>query len=247
MNRLMIFAFVLLASVLSGQESRGNAQAPVSLSSERLAAHAYLPQHNPPGISLRRQLADARAQAPSRGILTWNGLNIAVTDHELLSPSASVATLLLQHYAGLSCTADAIVSGRPRSSIYRLSASETGIYGDYLFSIETVLKNNAVSPLNTGAEMVITRPGGSLVLPEGPVSMRFRAYPELQENTTYWLFLRYISASSAYTALDPFSTLLLDINNNWTITRSAFSSERLPELGRGTFETKIADWRKTCK
>lgn len=243
MNRLPLFTIVLLAGVLSGQESSGNAPASNSLNHARLAAHASLSQHNPPGISLRTQLAEARAQASSRGITAWNGLDIVVTGHESVSP-VPMATLLVQHYAAISRTADAIVIGRQRSFRYHLSAWETAIYGDHLFSIETVLKDNAVHSIQQGAEIVITRPGGSLTLSEGPVSMQFSMYPALRQNTTYLLFLRYIRPSSGYTTVDHFSTLLLDAEDTWTITHGGYSSLRLPELSRGTFEAKIVDWRK---
>ena len=248
MNRLNSFAIILTASVLSGQQPpQGNVQTSPGLKSERLALHSQMPHNNFPGISLHQQLADAKVQASSRGVPNWRGLDIVVTDQETLGPSASVATLLLQLYSKQACNADAIVIGSLRSSNFHLSASETSVYGDHLFSVSTLLKDDSDNPIRIGAEIVITRPGGALALTEGPVNMRFRAYPAFQEKATYLLFLRYISATAAYSAIDPFSTLLLDASNSWIITRSTFASIRLPELARGALESNVADWRKACK
>lgn len=221
------------------------AQTPSDLADPRLKANANLPQHNPPGISIPQLLANAHAQAPSKGI-PWKGLDIVASDDEAVSPGESIITILLQLYRKQACQADAIVVGHTTSSAYHLSAFGTGIYGDYVFVIDMLLKDNGASSIRSKPDIVVTRPGGSLSLSEGPVNLEMRGFPRLQVGVTYLQFLRYVPQSSSYQAFDPFSTLVGN-GNNWMIARKAFSGLVVPGFTRGALEPMIGNWLTSCK
>ena len=219
---------------------------PPSLTDGKLIIHGTLPQQNPPGHPLAQLMSQSRSAAPSRGVV-WKGLNIVASDEEAGSATIPVSTLLLQQYSKQACHADAIFIGHPTSFAYHLSSSGTGIYGDYLFAIENVVKDNPTASLRSAAEVVVTRPGGSLTLADGPITFDLKAFPRLQPNATYLMFMRHIPQSSAYQSLDASSTLIAT-GNLWTLARQAFSGLSMPELTRGVFETTITSgWLPTCK
>jgi hypothetical protein len=224
------------------------AQTASDLADPRLKANANLLQNDSPGfpgISIPQLLSKARAGAPSRGV-SWKGLDIVATDDVSASPTESTTTVLLRLYPKQACQADAIVVGHTSSSAYHLSASGMAIYGDYIFVIDTVLKDNQASSIRLKPDIVVTRPGGSLTLADGPVRLELPAFPLLQSGVTYLQFLRYIAQSSAYQALDPFSTLLADANN-WAIARKAFSRLAVQGFTRGSLEAMIGNWLTSCK
>ena len=219
---------------------------PPSLTDGKLVIHGTLTQNNRPGIPLAQMMSQSRSEAPSKGVI-WKGLNIVAADEEAGSSSLPFSTLLLQQYSKQACRADAILIGHATSFAYHLSSSGTGIYGDYLFAIENIVKDNPTASLRSIAEVVVTRPGGMLTLADGPITLDMKAFPRLQPNDTYLMFLRHIPQSSAYQALDVSSTLVAS-GNRWMLARQAFSELSLPELTRGVFETTITSgWLPACK
>jgi hypothetical protein len=222
------------------------AQTTSDLGDPMLKANASIAQHNPPGIPIPQLLLNARALAPSKGVSSWKGLDIVASDDEAVSPGGSIVTVLLQVYQRQACQADAILVGHTSSWAYHLSAFGTGVYGDYVFVIDSLLKDNKASPIRSKPDIVVTRPGGSLSLAEGPVTLELAAFPQLQSGLTYLQFLRYIPQSSAYQALDPLSTLVAN-GNNWGIARKSFSRLAVPGFTRGALEPTIGNWLTSCK
>ena len=220
--------------------------APVTLDQPKLSTHAGLPAHNPPGIPLVQLMSQSKAAAPSRGVV-WKGLSIVGSDDESVSPTAPVSKLLLEQYAKQACRADAIVVGHPTQSAFHLSASGTGIYGDYIFSVESIVKDNTSATLRQTPQIIVTRPGGSLTLSDGPVTLDLKAFPKLESDRTYLMFLRHLPQTSGYSIIDSLSTLVAR-DTQWMIARRAFSESVLPELLRGSFEATITtSWLTRCK
>jgi hypothetical protein len=93
--------------------------------------------------------------------------------------------------------------------------------------------------------IVITRPGGSLLLDNGPVNFEMQSFPPLQTGVTYLQFLRFLPESSAYQAIDSFSTLVAN-RNNWVIARKEFSSMVLPGFAQSALLSTINNWLQTC-
>jgi hypothetical protein len=216
------------------------------LTDPRLGVHASLPQHNPPGAKLSQMLVNARALASSKGVLTWKGLDIVASDHEVLPMSMPLTSALQLAYQKQVCAADAIIVGHITSSLYHLSAAGTGVYGDYIVVIDRLLKDNRAASIHSKADIVVTRPGGSLLLAEGPVNFDMQGFPRFESGATYLQFLRYIPQSGGYQAINELSTLVAR-GANWFIARKNFNQLVMPEFTRDALEDTIIKWVASCK
>ena len=211
-----------------------------SLTSPALKANAEIVQHNPPGSRLESSLSEAKAAAPSRGI-PWKGLDIISSEE----PNGDITdALLLGLLKKRACLADAIVIGDPTSSLSHLSAYGTAVYTDYLIAVNTVLKDNGRAPIRD-SRIIVTRRGGSIVLPDGPLTYDSQEFPNLQPRKTYLQFLRYIPESSSYYAIDGYSTAVAG-SDGWMLVRTAMKDRALLEFKRGAFEAIISEWLRSC-
>jgi hypothetical protein len=165
--------------------------------------------------------------------------------HPPVSPTTPIETVILQVYQKQACQADAIIVGHPIASAYHLSSSGTSVYGDYIVAIDTLLKDNKTSSIRFRSDIIVTRPGGSLSLPDGNVNFELWAFPRLQVNVTYLQYLRYIQQSDAYQAIDNLSTLVAD-GNRWAISRKVFSKVVIPGFTRPSLETSISKSLTSC-
>ena len=143
------------------------------------------------------------------------------------------------------CAADAIIVGHITSSVYHLSAAGTGVYGDYIVVIDRLLKYNQAASIPSKAGIVVTRPGGSLLLPEGLVNFDVQGFPPFESGAGYVQFLRYIPQSSAYQAINELSTLIAK-QTNWVIAHKKFDQLVMPGFTRGVLEDTISKWVASC-
>jgi len=114
------------------------------------------------------------------------------------------------------------------------------VYSDYIFAVDEIFLNNLPKP-----EIVLTRPGGALLVNGDSVSFRFENSPELKPGQQYLQFLRLIPQSSAYGALDSFSTLRRN-GDSWVLVRAS-SAVTVPGLTYQNLEATLKDWRNSCK
>ncbi|HXJ43421.1 MAG TPA: hypothetical protein VNH18_29335, partial [Bryobacteraceae bacterium] len=105
------------------------------------------------------------------------------------------------------------------------------VYTDYEFTVEKVWKDSAAL-LGSKTSVVVTRPGGSLTLPEGHVNWQSNEFPPLRPETVYLLFLHLVRGSLGYEAMDSFSTL---------------EADKLPGFSREGFEKAISERVAECK
>jgi hypothetical protein len=166
----------------------------VDLAAPALNAHASLPRYNPPGPPLSDSLVKGRQLATEKGV-PWKGVRW-ITPDEVGNTSLN-PTSVLQLYQKQACLADAIAIGHTDVWVHHLSTNGTAIYADYAFVIDSLLKDNVKSAIGSRHAIVVTRPGGSISLPDGPLTSDFQGFPHLQAGTTYLMFLVYIPASSA--------------------------------------------------
>jgi hypothetical protein len=206
--------------------------------------HANLPQNASSGTPLAQMLANGRAVAMKNGI-PWKGLDINVSGSDVLPPGP-LDQALLENFEKQACRADAIVIGYPSgSSAYHLSAGGTTVYGDHIFVLQEVLKDNPAAPIGSRKAIVVTRPGGALVISGDPVHVSSGVFPALQAGKSYLLFLRYIPQSGAYHAIDSFSTLSLN-QDNWVLYRNGFGGVPVPGLTRGGVADTVGSWVQSC-
>jgi hypothetical protein len=184
-------------------------------------------------------LNSAKANAPALGI-TWKGLNIVVKPERAGGPLAATS-----EPASLACRSDAIVVGHPVLSRSHLSAAATTIYTDYDFVIDRIVKDNASSSLTGRQDLVVTRLGGEVTLDAGPLRYDHNAFPRLQANTTYLLFLQSITETGAYQSVDPYSTFV-SLGKYWT-RLSGISRVETTEFETQTFLSDITLWTAGCK
>jgi hypothetical protein len=220
------------------------AQSANDLADPKLNAHMNLAQNNPPDTPIPQMLAHARALAPLKG-LAWKGLDITVSGHEVLPPG-SLSAALLQLYQKQTCQADAIAVGHMTSSAYHLSAAGAAVYGDHIFTVDALWKDNPAATIRPKPHIVITRPGGSLLLDDGPVNFEMQMFPRFQPGVAYLQFLRFIPESSAYQAINSFSTLVPN-GNTWVIFRKDFSNLVLPDFAQTALLSTINAWLQSCK
>jgi hypothetical protein len=99
--------------------------------------------------------------------------------------------------------ADAVIVGSVKSKTSMFNEEETFVFTDYQFNVEEVLKNNSASPLSLGAEVIVTRPGGAVVLGNGRlVRVGNRNLHPFAVDGRYVLFLKYIPETGAYSAFN---------------------------------------------
>ena len=239
--RAGLLFIVAFANITLLAQTTSSPQAAVDLTAPALRAHANLPKYFRSGRPLTQDLAEARVTAASRGI-PWKGLRFIVNDGDNLAGFTKIGALQL--YQNLACKADVVAVGHTNLSARHLSAWGT-VYTDYVFVIDALLKDNQKSSIRSKPDIVVTRPGGSLLVNNDPVTFEFHGFPELNSTTTYLQFLKYIPESSAYQVLDPYSTLLAS-GSDWVVARRS-SAVALPGLMRGVLEVSISNWLTSCK
>lgn len=231
---------VALVNVTLLAQTAPNPQDTVDLSSPAFSFHANLPRYFRSGPPLAQELSEARVGAALKGI-PWKGLHFIVNDADNLSGFTKAGASAL--YRKLTCQSDVIALGYTTASASHLSAWGV-VYTDYNFVIKALLKDNQKVPISSKRSIVVTRPGGSLLTQNNPVTFEFQGFSELQPSATYLQFLKYIPESSAYQTLDAYSTLAT-MGSDWVVARKS-SAVVLPELPIGTLEASIEKWLTSC-
>jgi hypothetical protein len=213
------------------------------LTDAKFQAHAAIPQNNLGGsMPISEKLQRAKSTAIRAGI-PWKGLNLIGIGSEGGSPGRDG---LVRIYQRETCHADAIVVGHPSASVPHLSASQSSIYSDYIFVIGNILKDNPASPIASRRDIVVTRPGGELTLPDGHVTFEDQDFRYFETDVTYVQFLKYIPQSTAYRPIGPFSTLRND-NGNLTIMQHNYSNIALPGFTLAGIGPTVASWLASCE
>jgi hypothetical protein len=214
------------------------------LGDPKLQVHASLPQNNLGSLPLSEILQQAKATALRAGI-PWTGLNLFGKGSEA-APPGPLSDALVKVYQKYICQADAIVTGHATASASHLSASTISIYSDYIFVIANVLKDNPASPIASKRDIVVTRPGGELTLPDGHVTLEDQDFPHLETDVTYVDFLKYVPQSTGYRPIGLFSTLRNN-NGNLTIARQGFSNIALPGFTMAGIGPTVTSGLALCK
>lgn len=212
----------------------------VDLTSPMLKANADLPRFSRAGRTLSAELDEARSAAASRKI-QWKGLEYVVSDSDNIA--GFTADGAQRFYKKRACAADAIVIGHSSASASHLSTFGS-VYTDNVLSIDAVLLDNQSSSIAKASTIVVTRPGGSVVVNGDPVSFRYRSSPELKSTDTYLQFLQYIPASSAFIDLDAYSTLKRD-HDSLLLFRNG-SNIAVTGLTFSGIKSTISGWRNNC-
>jgi len=189
-------AAVLIAITSTGLVAQTPAapSAPVDLSSPALQAHASLPLNDQPGVPLNDMLVGTQPRATALGLS--NDLTGGPIDEVVVSPSGGPH--ISDIYQQRTCKADAIIIGHITNSASHLNTSGTTVYTDYDFVLDGILKDNAQARIAPRKDIVVTRIGGSISLPNGTITYNHGGFPPFQPTATYLVFASYIPASGGY-------------------------------------------------
>jgi hypothetical protein len=125
----------------------------------------------------------------------------------------------------LSCQSDAIVRGVPQRKTAYLTEDESFVYTEYDFSVKEVLKNNRLSPIESGTDIQITRPGGLIKLNGQLIRVDDQSYQSLEINGEYLLFLKYIPSAKGFIVADAGGDFRLNGNSFSSLSRRGILAE----------------------
>lgn len=112
----------------------------------------------------------------------------------------------------ITCDADAVVVGTVSSKTSQLTEDGTFVFTDYDMQVEEAVKNNTRTPIQQGRNIVITRPGGAVKLNGKIIRVMDKSLQPLEIGKRYLLFLRQISSTGAYRAVNKESSFELNQN-----------------------------------
>ncbi len=122
---------------------------------------------------------------------------------------------------GISCGSDVVVVAVPRSSEANMTADGNGLFTDYRFAVETVLKNETAMQLEDSS-IIVTRPGGQATINGRSVRVSARNFPLFTIGHKYVLFLQHLRSTDTFVAFDVGSFEL--VNGTAVPFRTMFSN-----------------------
>lgn len=189
-----LFLFLLLLAVSQPANSRQRLlqdQDLTSAKTQRRLEHSKL--YNGRGTGNLRELA-ARAKVGD----------------ELFSSQACAMTMGLQYpplfnlfdfLRGISCDADAVVSGAIKDKASFLTDDEQYVFTDYTLTVEEVIKDDLESPIEMHGDIVVTRPCGTITLDGRKVGVTDVVMKLLDKDGRYVLLLKKVRDAGTYSAL----------------------------------------------
>jgi hypothetical protein len=131
----------------------------------------------------------ANAKSKNLGIVFNLGLSEVLTESD--SP---------EHYFGrLAGQSDAVIRGKATSKTSQVTEDEAFIFTDYDVVVTEVLKNDATFPVNVGATVTVTQPGGKVVIDGIILNAEDHYFAPLPINNNYLLlFLKFIPETGAF-------------------------------------------------
>jgi hypothetical protein len=115
------------------------------------------------------------------------------------------------YFGKLAKASDTVIRGRAIKKISRITEDETFIFTDYEVVVTEVFKNNLADPLDIGAIISVTRPGGKVVVDGVIVKVKDNSFAPLPINDKdVVLFLKFIPETGAYQATRTTGSFELD-------------------------------------
>lgn len=106
-----------------------------------------------------------------------------------------------QNYFGkLVIESDAIIRGKATKKASQITQNDSFTFTDYDVTVLEILKNYVTSPLEVGASITITRPGGKVVVDNIIINCKDALYLPIPLNQEVLVFLKYVPETGAYKA-----------------------------------------------
>lgn len=112
---------------------------------------------------------------------------------------------LFDFLKGLSCDADAVVSGVIKDKASFLTDDEQYVFTDYTLTIEEVFKDDFASPIEMHSDIVVTRPCGTITLDGRKVGVTDVVMSSFDRGSRYVLLLKRVPDAGTYSALSSHS------------------------------------------
>jgi hypothetical protein len=149
-----------------------------------------------------------------------------------------------KYFRNLAKSSDAIVRGTVAGKASQVTQDLAFLFTDYDISISEIFKNNPVAPIDIGAVITVTRPGGKVLLQGVVVNAIDHSFEPLPINHDVILFLRFIPETGAYRATGPFGSFELDGSSVRPLTGDRFPPGVL--AGRDPFLKTLSSVSKSA-
>lgn len=127
-----------------------------------------------------------------------------------------------EEYVGkLANASDAIIRGRVVQKVSQITEDDTFIFTDYDVEVLEVFKDDATSPLATGRNITVTRPGGKIVVDGIIMQVTDHCFLPLPADDVI-LFLNHLPETGAYQATRDTGSFQLDGDILRPLTELAF-------------------------
>ncbi len=127
------------------------------------------------------------------------------------------------YFGNLTRASDAVVRGRVTSKVSQITEDDAFIFTDYDITVTEVLKNNAITPIEMGSTITVTRPGGKVLVNGIIVKATDKSSEALSSNgNDVVLFLQFIPETGAYRATQDTGSFELDDSSLRPLTKSQF-------------------------
>jgi len=144
---------------------------------------------------IRELIREALAKGQNDGIFIFTSLGDPIFRPDANSGEFNVLERLV-------CGADAIIIGTVKSRSSQLTEDELYVFTDYELTVEQVLKDNPFTQVAPSSVIIVSRPGGKVMIDGYTVSAVDESLKPLSKGGRYPLFLKYIPATGAYIASD---------------------------------------------
>jgi hypothetical protein len=118
------------------------------------------------------------------------------------SPPDDLNTISYDQYLiKMSCRADAVVIGTVSRKSSQLTEDKDFVFTDYNLLIEDVFKKDPSLQISSHSQIVITRPGGKVLINGQIISVKDKLAEPLEVGGRYVLFLNFIPSTNSYKTL----------------------------------------------
>lgn len=128
-----------------------------------------------------------------------------------------------KYFGELARQSDAVIRGRVTNKVSQITEDEGFIFTDYDVAVTEVLKDNVAAPVETGATITVTRPGGKVLLDGVILKARDDCFEPLPANNReVVLFLQFVKESGTYKATRNSGSFELDGSTLRPLTNVGF-------------------------
>ena len=171
--------------------------------SEKQHVHSKLYSHyreRRGGKTISGLVAQAKGKSRIASTIAFVGMQEVLTEPE--TPE--------NYFGALAKASDAVIRGRITKKTSQVTDDDSFIFTEYDVEITEALKDNVTAPIHTGATIIVTRPGGTVLLDGVIVEAEDKAFEPLPINHEVVLFLQYIPETGAYNSTQATGSFELD-------------------------------------